>query len=45
MAVRESIFKVYLQSYLPLTIFLFIMDFYPGHNLESTKGIEVKLGL
>jgi len=31
-----------LLSYLPLTIF-FIMVTYPGHILESTKGIEVKL--
>ena len=32
-----------LPSYLPLTIF-FIMVAYPGHILESTKGIEIKLG-
>ena len=46
MAVRGSgmhITLLYiLLSYLPLTIF-FIMVAYPGHILESTKGIEVKL--
>jgi len=36
---------LYLHSYLPLTIcFFFIMDSCLGHILESTKGIEIKLG-
>jgi len=30
-------------SYLPLTIF-FLMDACSGHIIESTKGIEMKLG-
>jgi len=36
-------YPAYLQCYLPLTIF-FIMDLCPGHILESTQGIEIKLG-
>ena len=32
------------MSYLPLTIYLFIMVACPGHILDSTKWIEIKLG-
>ena len=46
MAVRGSGMHItllcILLSYLLLTIF-FIIVAYPGHILESTKGIEVKL--
>ena len=38
---RTIILPCILLSYLPLTIF-FIMVAYPGHILESTKGIEIK---
>jgi len=34
---------LHVLSYLPITIF-FIRVAYPGHILESTKGIEIKLG-
>ena len=35
---------LYIYSYLPLINHLFfIMDACPGHILESTKGIEIKL--
>ena len=34
-----------LYIYLPVTIYFFIMDVCLGHILESTKGIEMKLGL
>jgi len=34
---------LYILSYLPLTIFFIILA-YPGHILESTKRIEIKLG-
>ena len=37
-------YPVYLQIYLPITIF-FIVDACQGHILESTKGIERTLGL
>jgi len=29
----------------PKTIYIFITEAYPGHILESAKGIEMKLGL
>jgi len=38
-------YSVYLQSNLPLGIYLFIMDVCLGHMFKSTKGIEMKLGL
>ena len=38
-------YPVYLQSYLPLITYFFIMDACLGHILESTKEIEMKLGL
>jgi len=37
---------MYLHSYLPLTIYIFfIMDSCLSYILESTKGIEIKLGI
>ena len=48
MAVRRSAVhkNVYVLSYLPITIYLLIMfaSHSPSHILESTKGIEIKLG-
>ena len=41
---KTQSYPVYLQSYLPITIYFFIMDACPGHILESTTGIEIKLG-
>jgi len=38
------IIYVYLHSYLPLIIYLFIMDACPSHMFESTEWIEMKLG-
>jgi len=38
-------YPVYLLSYLLLTTYIFIIDACPGHILESTKGILMKLGL
>ena len=37
-------YPVYLQSYLHVTIYFFIMDDCLRHILESTKEIEIKLG-
>ena len=36
-------YTVYLHSYLPLTFF-FIIDACLSYILESTKGVEIKLG-
>ena len=35
---------LYITELSPINCFLFIMIAYPGHILESTKGIEIKLG-
>ena len=35
---------LYITELSPLNIF-FIMVAYPGHIMESTKGIEIKLGI
>ena len=45
MCTISLILPVNLLSYLPLTISFFVMDACPGHILECTKGIEMKLGL
>jgi len=52
MAVRESAVHknynhtLYIYSVIsPEPFIIFIMDVCPGHILESTKGIEMKLGL
>ena len=37
-------YPVYLLSYLPYNLLFVIMNVCPGHILESTKGIEMKLG-